>query len=171
MSDSLEQRVRRIEDRQQISECVVKYAISLDTNDWELFKHTIADPIYIDFSEWSGMEAREWSREEWAGFARDVLSGFDSIQHLSPNHVIDFQSEDEATCTSYMYAQHLLREAPGGPFFLMRGSYTNVLQRRPGGWETGGWEIKSMTQHFKWGEGNEEIFETSQQRFKERSAA
>jgi hypothetical protein len=24
-----------------------------------------------------------------------------------------------------------------------------------------------MTQHFKWGEGNEDIFETSQERFKE----
>jgi len=166
VSDSLEQRVRRIEDRQQISETVVRYAISLDTNDWELFKETIADPIFIDFSEWSGMEPREWGRQEWADFARDVLSGFDSIQHLSPNHVITFDSEDEAVCTSYMYAQHLLRDAPGGQFFLMRGSYTNVLQRKPGGWE-----IRSMTQHFEWGEGNEDIFETSQQRFKERTTA
>ncbi len=48
----------------------------------------------------------------------------------------------------------------------MRGSYTNVLQRKPDGWE-----IKGMTQHFSWGEGNEDIFETSQERFKERSAA
>ena len=166
MTDSLEQRIQRIEDRQQISETVIRYAISLDTNDWELFKDTIADPIFIDFSDWSGMEPRQWSREEWAGFARDVLSGFDSIQHISPNHVITFKSDDEAVCTSYMYAQHLLRDAPGGPFFLMRGSYTNVLQRRPGGWE-----INSMTQHFGWGEGNEDIFETSQQRFKEGSNA
>jgi hypothetical protein len=65
-----------------------------------------------------------------------------------------------------MNAQHLRRGAPGGDFFLMRGSYTNELQRKPGGWE-----INSMTQHFSWGEGNEDIFETSQERFKERSAA
>jgi hypothetical protein len=37
------------------------------------------------------------------------------------------------------------------------------MQRRAGG----GWEISGMTQHFKWGEGNEDIFETSQERFKE----
>jgi hypothetical protein len=49
----------------------------------------------------------------------------------------------------------------------MRGSYTNLLARREGG----GWEITSMTQHFSWGEGNEDIFETSQERFKEGSAA
>ncbi len=171
MSDSLERRIQVIEDRQQISQCVIRYAIALDTCDWDLFKDTIADPIFIDFSDWSGMEARSWGREEWADFARDVLTGFDQRQHISPNHVITFQGTDEATCTSYMYAQHLLRGAPGGDFFLMRGSYTNVLQRKPGGWETGGWEIKSMTQHFSWGEGNDDIFETSQERFKEGSAA
>jgi hypothetical protein len=166
-SDSLEARVKRIEDRQQISECVIRYAMSLDRADWDLFKDTIADPIYIDFSDWSGMEARSWGREEWAGFARDVLTGFDQRQHISPNHVITFKSEDEAVCTSYMFAQHLLRGAPGGDTFIMRGSYTNVLARREGG----GWEINSMTQHFSWGEGNEDIFETSQERFKEGSAA
>jgi hypothetical protein len=166
MTDSLEARIRRLEDRNQITECVIRYAMALDNCDWDLFKDTIADPIYIDFSDWSGMEARSWGREEWAGFARDVLSGFDQRQHLSPNHVITFKADDEATCTSYMYAQHLLRGAPGGDFFLMRGSYTNELQRKPGGWE-----INSMTQHFSWGEGNEDIFETSQERFKERSTA
>jgi hypothetical protein len=161
--EALEARVRRIEDREAISECVIRYAISLDTNDWDLFRETIADPIFIDFSDWSGMEAREWPAEEWAGFARDVLSGFEALQHVSPNHVITFQSEDEAICTSYMLAQHLLSDAPGGPTFFMRGSYTNAMKRRP----DGGWEIAGMTQHFKWGEGNEEIFETSQERFKE----
>jgi hypothetical protein len=166
VTDSLEARVRRIEDRQQIGECVIRYAMALDKCDMDLFKETIADPIFIDFSDWSGMEARSWGRQEWADFAESVLDGFDQRQHISPNHVITFASDDEATCTSYMFAQHLLRDAPGGPFFLMRGSYTNVLQRKPGGWE-----IKGMTQHFSWGEGNEDIFDASQARFKERSAA
>jgi hypothetical protein len=166
MTDSLEARIQRLEDRDQISECVIRYAASLDKADWELMKETIAEPIFVDFTSWAELEARDYSREEWAGFARDVLSGFDARQHISPNHVITFASEDEATCTSYMFAQHLLRGAPGGDFLLMRGSYTNVLQRKPGGWE-----IKGMTQHFAWGEGNEDIFETSQERFKERSAA
>jgi ketosteroid isomerase-like protein len=167
VSDSLEARVKRIEDREAISECVIRYAMSLDKADWDLFKDTVADPIFVDFTSWAGLEARDYSREEWAGFARDVLSGFDARQHLSPNHVITFESDDEATCTSYMFAQHLLRGAPGGDTLIMRGSYTNVLQRRA----SGGWEIKSMTQHFGWGEGNEEIFETSQERFKEGSDA
>src|ERR1700712_3800939 len=122
MTDSLEARIRRLEDRSQITECVIRYAMALDNCDWDLFKDTIADPIYIDFSDWSGMEARSWGREEWAGVARDVLSRCGQRHPLSPNHVIPFPSDDEATCTSYMYGQHLLRDAPGGGFFLMRGS-------------------------------------------------
>jgi ketosteroid isomerase-like protein len=167
VSDSLEQRVARIEDRQQISECVIRYAASLDKADWELMKKTIAEPIFVDFTSWAELEARDYSREEWTGFARDVLSGLDARQHISPNHVITFESPDEATCTSYMFAQHLLRGAPGGDTFIMRGSYTNLMQRRQGG----GWEIRSLTMHFTWGEGNEDLHALSQERFKEGSAA
>ena len=167
MSDSLEARVKRIEDREAISECVIRYAMSLDKADWDLFKDTVADPIFVDFTSWADLEARDYSRDEWAGFARDVLSGFDSRQHISPNHVITFSSEDEATCTSYMFAQHLIRGVPEGDTFIMRGSYTNVLQRKQGG----GWEINSLTMHFTWGEGNENLHQLSQERFKEGSAA
>ncbi len=168
MTDSLEQRVKRIEDREAISECVIRYAMSLDKADWELMKETIAEPIFVDFSSWAtDLEPASYSREEWAGFARDVLSGFDARQHISPNHVISFDSEDEATCTSYMFAQHLIRDVPEGDTFIMRGSYTNVLQRKDGG----GWEIKSLTMHFTWGEGNENLHQLSQERFKEGSAA
>ena len=167
MSDSLEARVKRIEDRQAISECVVRYAMSLDRADWDLFRDTVADPIFVDFTSWAELEAREYGREEWVDFARAVLSGFDARQHISPNHVITFDSDDEATCTSYMFAQHLIRGVPEGDTFIMRGSYTNVLQRR----RDGGWEIKSLTMHFTWGEGNENLHQLSQERFKQESAA
>jgi hypothetical protein len=167
VSDSLEARVKRIEDREQISECVIRYAASLDKADWELMKETIADPIFVDFTSWADLEAREYSREEWAGFARDVLTGFDARQHISPNHVITFESDDEATCTSYMFAQHLIRDVPEGDTFIMRGSYTNVMQRKQGG----GWEMKGLTMHFTWGEGNENLHQLSQERFKQGSAA
>ena len=38
MSDSLEARIRQLEDRNQISECVIRYAASLDKADWELIR-------------------------------------------------------------------------------------------------------------------------------------
>jgi len=167
VSDSLEARVKRIEDREAVSECVIRYAMSLDRADWDLFRDTVADPIFVDFTSWADLEARDYSREEWVGFATEVLSGFDARQHLSPNHVITFESDDEATCTSYMFAQHLIRDVPEGDTFIMRGSYTNVLQRR----DDGGWEIRSLTMHFTWGEGNENLHQLSQERFKEGSAA
>ena len=43
MTDSLEARIRRMEDHNQISECVSRYAMALDNCDWDLFKDTIAE--------------------------------------------------------------------------------------------------------------------------------
>jgi ketosteroid isomerase-like protein len=81
--------------------------------------------------------------------------------------VITFESDDEATCTSYMFAQHLIRDVPEGEVFIMRGSYTNVMRRN----QDGGWEIRRLTMHFTWGEGNENLHQLSQERFKQGSAA
>ena len=48
-----------------------------------------------------------------------------------------------------MYAQHYKKGAPGGDFYLMRGSYDNKLVRTPDGWR-----IAGVTQHVSWIEGN-----------------
>ena len=47
---------------------------------------------------------------------RDAVSGYTATQHLSPNHVIDFDDADpdRAICTSYMYAQHHLDKLETG---------------------------------------------------------
>jgi hypothetical protein len=159
MSDTLERRIAELEARAQISECVIRYAMSLDRADWELMRATIGPEIFIDFSDWSGMEPRTWPADEWLRFADEALSGFDQRQHLSPNHVITFTDDDHAVCESYMFAQHLLEGAPGGDAFVMRGSYTNLMERTPDGWR-----IVGMTQHFRWGEGNASIFDAARAR-------
>ena len=159
----LETRVRALEDRAEIVETVIRYAISLDNNDWEGLKRCVTDPIFIDFSDWSGMEPATWAANDWANFARDVLSGFGRLQHISPNHVVTVDGDD-ATCISYMYAQHYLPEAEGGDTFVMRGYYTNVMKRTPDGWK-----ISGLTQHLSWTEGNPNLFDLARDRFEEAS--
>jgi len=106
MTASLESRLRQLEDRAQISETVIRYAMGVDR------------------------------RDDLVGLVRDSLSGFTATQHLSPNHVIEFSptDPDRATCHSYMYAQHYLENSAGGDFYLLRGSYTSQLLRTPDGW-------------------------------------
>jgi hypothetical protein len=151
MADDLEARIRRLEDRALISERVVKYAIAVDRADWEMFADCFTNPVHADFSG-SGLPAADFARDELVAIVRGALEGFTATQHISPNHVIEFDDDDpdRATCYSYMYAQHYLEGAPSGDFFLLRGSYTNHMLRTPHGWR-----IESLTQHIGWSDGNQ----------------
>jgi SnoaL-like domain len=150
MATDLESRIRQLEDRALISERVIKYAVAVDRADWGMFADCFTDPVHADFSE-SGVAAADFARDDLVSIVRVALSGFTATQHLSPNHVIEFDDNDpdRATCSSYMYAQHYLEGAAGSDFFLLRGSYTNHMLRT-----SDGWRIKSLTQHVGWSDGN-----------------
>lgn len=158
MSGDLEARVVALEDRAAISDVVIRFAYGLDLADWELYGSTLADELFVDFRESTGMEPRTWTRAEWCGFAAEVLNGFDARQHISSNHRIELAG-DRAVCLAYMYAQHHLPGAPGGDDLLMRGWYEYELERT-----AAGWQIDRLTQHYTWGTGNDLIFEASRAR-------
>ncbi len=150
MTDDLEARIRRLEDRAQISEQVIKYAMGVDRRDWTMFGDCFTDPVYADFSA-GGMPAATVSRDDLVGRISTALNGFTATQHISPNHVIELDpgDPDRAVCYSYMFAQHLLRGSGHGEYYLLRGSYTNHMLRTPGGWR-----IERIIQHRSWEYGN-----------------
>jgi hypothetical protein len=151
MTADLERRIRRLEDRTHISEQVIKYAVGVDRRDWEMFADCFTEPVHADFSA-SGVPAADFGRDELVTLVRLPLSGFTATQHISPNHVIEFDENDPdtAVCHSYMYAQHYLEGSEGGDFFLFRGSYTNHMRRTPDGWR-----IERLIQHAGWSDGNQ----------------
>lgn len=71
-----------------------------------MLANCFTDPVHADFSE-NGMPAADFARDELVGIIRGALSGFTVTQHVSPNHVIEFDenSSDRAICYSYMHAQ------------------------------------------------------------------
>jgi hypothetical protein len=150
MTSDLESRIRRLEDRTIISERVIKYGMAVDRRDWEMFADCFTDPMYADYSG-SGVPAAVFARDDLVGLVREALTGFTATQHLSPNHVIEFdeRDSDRAICHSYMYAQHYLEGSEGGDFFLLRGSYTNHMVRT-----SDGWRIERLIQHVSWSDGN-----------------
>ena len=163
MTTDLESRIRQIEDRTQISEQVIRYAIGVDRRDWAMFAGCFTDPVYADFSG-GGIPAATSSRADLVARIATALNGFTATQHISPNHVIEFEASDpdRAICHSYMYAQHLLRGSSNGEFYLLGGSYTNHMLRTPEGWR-----IERIIQHRSWEYGNtnavtEAIARTSQ---------
>jgi hypothetical protein len=150
MSGDIEARLRSLEDRALISEVVIKYAMGVDRQDWEMFGECFTDHIQTDYSG-LGSPAREWLREDFVAMVRSALSGFTATQHISPNHIIAFDQNDpdRAICHSYMYAQHLLEGSEAGDFYLARGAYANHMLRTPAGWR-----IERIVQYVSWQEGN-----------------
>ena len=150
MPMDLETRIRRLEDRAEISELVIKYAVGVDRRDWTMFANLFTDPAYVDFSGLGGPAGTSPRAEVVAGIS-SVLDGFTATQHLSPNHLIEFDDTDpgRAVCYSYMYAQHVLDGAADGEFYLLRGWYANHVVRTPDGWR-----IERLIQHVGWQEGN-----------------
>lgn len=150
MTTDLESRIRRLEDSVLIGERVIKYAMGVDRRDWEMFADCFTDPVHVDFSA-SGVPAAEFARDDLVTLVRVPLSGFTATQHLSPNHVIEFDEHDpdRAVCYSYIYAQHYLEDSYDGDFFAFRGFYTNHIRRT-----LDGWRIESLIQHAGWSEGN-----------------
>ncbi|MGH3167539.1 MAG: nuclear transport factor 2 family protein [Trebonia sp.] len=150
MPTDLESRIRRLEDRAEISELVIKYAVGVDRRDWKMFAGCFTDPAYTDFSE-LGSAAGSSPRGELVDRIASVLDGYTVTQHLSPNHLIEFDDADpdRAVCSSYMYAQHVRQGPAGGEFYLLRGWYANHVVRTPGGWR-----IERLIQHVGWQEGS-----------------
>jgi hypothetical protein len=145
----LESRIRRLEDRTQISEQVIKYAMGVDRRDWDMLVDCFTDPVYADFAA-GGMPAETVARDVLvARIAR--VNGFTATQHISPNHIIEFNvsDPDRAICHSYMFAQHLLNGSDNGDYYLLRGSYTNHMLRT-----ADGWRIERIFQHRSWEDGN-----------------
>jgi hypothetical protein len=131
----------------------LKYAISVDRRDWTMFADCFTDPVYADYSELSGQPAATAPRDDFVAGVAAVLNGFTRTQHISPNHIVEFDEAepDKATCHSYMYAQHYLEGSEGGDFYLLRGSYENVMTRT-----SDGWRIEKIVQHVSWSDGNDD---------------
>ena len=150
MTTDLEFRIHQLEDRTQISEQVIKYAMGVDRRDWAMFADCFTDPVHADFSA-GGVPAETVAREELVARISFALNGFTATQHISPNHVIEFDDNDpdRAVCYSYMFAQHLIKGSGNGEYYLLRGSYTNHMLRT-----ADGWRIERIIQHRSWEYGN-----------------
>jgi hypothetical protein len=141
-------RIRRLEDRVVISERVVTYGVAVDRRDWDMFAGCFTDPVYADYSE-NGLPAADFDRHHLVDIVRSAVSGYQATQHLSSNHLIEFDSDDpnRAVCRSSMYAQHHGRDSAGDELLVLRGSYRNHLVR-----VADGWKIERLVQHIAWRE-------------------
>lgn len=154
------EKVRYLMDRTEIVETVVRYFNALDSKDWVEMRATLAHDIDLDFSQLFGNPRETLNSDDFVEFARDILSGFEATQHISPNHVVAIDG-DQATCKAYMYAWHTVPTEPGeGDTFTLRGHYACGMIRTPDGWRMN--KLHMLVYHEA---GNKRIYEVARRRY------
>lgn len=160
MTDASQQ-LQLLLDRAEISDVLHRYATGLDTHNWSLLRSIFLDEVDMDFSS-VHLRPGRYRADEWVENARQLFEGFDATQHLSANHVHDIRG-DEATCTSYMRAEHFVINNEGENYYTMGGYYINELVRT-----ADGWKLRGMTLTVTWNRGNRYVLRTATKRGRER---
>ena len=145
-------------DHQAICEVRYRYALGLDTHDWELYRSIFVDDVAIDFSSFSGeaggtMRAGPMRADDWVATCRVFFTGLDASQHVMTNPMVTVDG-DRAHCRMYMTADHYFANDQGGDRFVIGGYYDDRLVR------TGDvWLLEAVTLTMFWQRGNRQIME------------
>ena len=145
-------------DHQAICEVRYRYALGLDTRDWELYRSIFVDDVEIDFSSFSGdlggtMRAGPMRADDWVATCRVFFTGLDASQHVMTNPMVTVDG-DRAHCRMYMTADHYFTNDQGGDRFVIGGYYDDRLVR------TGdAWLLEAVTLTMFWQRGNRQILE------------
>ncbi len=134
-------------DRAEISDVIHRYAMAIDTRDWKLFRTCFTDDVVADATSFIP-DLVVTGADEWVAWVAAGINGLDATQHIITNHAHDIEG-DSAKCSSYMHAQHVLKNDLGSDQYLLAGHYNYHMARTPDGWK-----IKSYVVTVSWASGN-----------------
>ena len=135
--------IRELLDHNEIRMLVARYCWALDKNDRDLFEKVFLPDATAHLSGplLEGIDAI-WAR------IRSALGGLDTSQHVTGSQEINING-DTATSRTYLFAQHVRKNAKNGPHYVVGGEYLDDLVRTPAGWR-----IKYRILNTIWTEGN-----------------
>jgi uncharacterized protein (TIGR02246 family) len=115
------------EDRQDISEVLLRYATGIDRKDWKLFRTVFTDDCELNYGQvgtWKGVDAI-------TEFMRQAHETASHTMHRLTNQVIDV-SGDKAQSRTYVDA--LIMVGDGNAGVNAAGFYDDELVRGDDGW-------------------------------------
>jgi uncharacterized protein (TIGR02246 family) len=115
------------EDRQDISDLLVRYATGIDRRDWPLFRTVFTDDCELDYGEigvWKGVDAV-------AEFMEQVHAMAGHTMHRLSNQAIAVHG-DKATARTYI--DGLIMAADNKSGVNPVGFYDDEIVRTPDGW-------------------------------------
>jgi len=120
--EDLAARIDRIESTLAIQQLPVRYAMAVDSRDFDTWTHLFIEDVNCG--------RRGQGREVLKGFIENACKGFYRSVHQICGHKIDFVDADHATGAAYCRAEH----ESGSDWVVMAICYFDTYERRDGKW-------------------------------------
>src|SRR5437763_447179 len=119
--------VQLLLDRAAVSEVVIRYARSLDVQDWALCRSCFTATLAQDYSDFRGEPPSSIRADAFVALRREALAGL-KTHHLSTNHAVTIAG-NRAECISAFVIYRCLPGGAGDNEFDTHGFYTHGLVR------------------------------------------
>ena len=116
-------------DRLEINDLLTRYAHSVDSKDWTLYRSVFTDNAFIDYESAGGIKG---DREAVANWLEKTLAGFPMTQHLIST--IDVKIDGDRASVRAMFYNPM--GMPSGKTFWCGGFYNHSLVRTADGWKS-----------------------------------
>ena len=116
-------------DRLEINDLLTRYAHSVDSKDWALYRSVFTDDAFIDYESAGGIKG---DREAVADWLEKTMAGFPMTQHLISN--IDVKIDGDRASVRAMFYNPM--GMPSGKTFWCGGFYNHSLVRTADGWKS-----------------------------------
>ena len=152
-----EEILRELLDRSQLSDLMNRYALGLDTRNWELWRSCFVDDLEADFTSiWPGLVVH--GADEWVKQGSSLIEGLDATQHIITNHAHEI-SGDRAKTVAYLHAQHVFKNDLGADHNVLAGYYEFHSVR-----SEDGWRIQKYGLTVTWATGNGAVWDLAAKR-------
>jgi hypothetical protein len=152
-----------VADKLAVAETIYRYAVGIDTRDFDLYRSIFADEVQIDFSSYNGSDSgpAPMSADQWVAAVRPQMVGLSATQHSMTNPLVEV-TRDLATCRMYMQAHHVYRSDDQDSWFTIGGYYDDTLFRSADG--PTGWLLSGVTLTVLWRRGDPAIMPAARAR-------
>lgn len=128
---------QELADREAIRELFATFAEALDNRDWALLRRLCVDEVDTDYSAW-GIAPQRMSADNLVGLFRGSFwrPGL-RTQHLYTNYRIRVTGDTARVVFNFL-GQHYAPGFAEGEESVLRGEYTDTLERGTDGWKITG---------------------------------
>lgn len=135
-----------------------RYALAIDTKNWEALGDVFADEVVTDFTSFGARDVFRGDRSSWVAQVSSTISGMDATQHLMGNHLYEIDDE-RAVGTTYIQARHVCRNDWGGDVYTIGGHYDVRMDR-----VDDEWKIAEYTLNCTWHDGDRHVLKAAERR-------